>query len=71
VVAHVVKHAIAQGVDLAALPLATLQGFHPQIAGDVVDVLSLRGSVAARNVVGGTAPAQVRAQLVRHRERLA
>jgi argininosuccinate lyase len=70
VVAHAVKAALAQGVDLAELPLATLQGFHPHIARDVFEVLTLRGSLQARNVVGGTAPVQVRAQLARHRERL-
>jgi argininosuccinate lyase len=71
VVAHAVKRAIEQGVDLAELPLATLQSFHPSIAQDVYDVLSLRGSLNARNVLGGTAPAQVRAQIAAHRARLA
>jgi argininosuccinate lyase len=37
----------------------------------VFDVLSLEGSLNARNVLGGTAPAQVRAQVERHRARLA
>ena len=69
-VAHAVKHAIAQGVDLSALPLATLQSFNPSITDDVFEVLSLRGSLNARNVLGGTAPAQVRAQIARHRVRL-
>ena len=69
-VARAVKHAIAEGVDLGELPLATLQGFHPNIGADVGEVLSLRGSLAARNVVGGTAPEQVRAQVARHRLRL-
>ncbi|HEY9066824.1 MAG TPA: argininosuccinate lyase [Burkholderiaceae bacterium] len=71
VVAHAVKDAIAQGVDLAELPLATLQSFHPAIGEDVYDVLSLRGSLNARNVLGGTAPAQVRTQIAAHRARLA
>jgi len=70
VVAHAVKGAIAQGADLAQLPLATLQGFHAAIGEDVFEVLSLRGSLNARNVLGGTAPAQVRAQVARHRARL-
>ena len=69
-VAHAVKHAIAQGVDLSALPLATLQSFNAHITDDVFEVLSLRGSLNARNVLGGTAPAQVRAQIARHRVRL-
>ncbi len=71
VVAHAVKEAIAQGVDLAQLPLDALQGFHPKIDNDVYAVLSLRGSLNARNTLGGTAPAQVRAQVARHRARLA
>jgi argininosuccinate lyase len=70
VVAHAVKTAMQQGLDLAELPLATLQGFHATIGADVFEVLSLRGSMAARNLVGGTAPSQVRAQIERHRERL-
>jgi len=69
-VAHAVKVAIQQGVDLSQLPLATLQGFHPGIDADVFEVLSLRGSLNARDVLGGTAPAQVRAQIERHRLRL-
>lgn len=69
-VAHAVKLALQQGVDLSALPLATLQGLHPAIGPDVFEVLTLRGSLAARNVVGGTAPAQVLAQVARHRARL-
>ena len=69
-VAHAVKVAVAQGVDLSALPLATLQSFHPSISEDVFEVLTLHGSLNARNVAGGTAPAQVRTQIERHRVRL-
>ncbi|MBC7992502.1 MAG: argininosuccinate lyase [Rhizobacter sp.] len=69
-VAHAVKTAIAQGKDLSELPLATLQGFNAAITDDVFGVLSLHGSLNARNVLGGTAPAQVRAQIVRHKARL-
>ncbi len=69
-VAHAVKLAIAQGVDLAALPLATLQGLNAQIGDDVAEVLSLRGSLNARKVLGGTAPQQVLAQVARHQARL-
>ncbi|HEY0821841.1 MAG TPA: argininosuccinate lyase [Rhizobacter sp.] len=71
VVAHAVKTAIAQGKDLSELPLATLQGFNAAIGDDVFAVLSLAGSLNARQVLGGTAPAQVRAQIARHRARLA
>ena len=70
-VAHAVKLAIAEGKDLSELPLATLQSFHPQIGPDVQQVLTLQGSLHARNTLGGTAPAQVRLQVARHRGRLA
>jgi argininosuccinate lyase len=69
-VAHAVRSAIDQGVDLSELPLAELQGFHPRIEADVFEVLSLRGSLQARNIRGGTAPQQVRTQIARHRQRL-
>ena len=51
----------------------TLRIFAEMIGGitdDVFEVLTLRGSLNARDVLGGTAPAQVRAQITRHRERL-
>jgi len=70
-VAHAVKAATSHGVDLSELPLAVLQGFHPAIEKDVFDALSLQGSLNARNTLGGTAPAQVRTQIARHRARLA
>ena len=70
-VAHAVKAAIALGKDLSELPLATLQGFNAVITDDVFGVLSLQGSLNARNVLGGTAPVQVRSQIARHRARLA
>jgi argininosuccinate lyase len=70
-VAHAVKTAIGRGADLSALALDELRAFHPSIDADVYDVLSLRGSMAARATLGGTAPAQVLAQVARHRQRLA
>jgi argininosuccinate lyase len=66
-----VKAALAQGLDLSELSLDALQGFHASIGQDVYEVLSLRGSLEARKVLGGTAPAQVLAQVARHRARLA
>jgi argininosuccinate lyase len=69
-VAHAVKAAISHAVDLSELPLAVLQQFNPKIEKDVYALLSLRGSLNARNVLGGTAPAQVRAQIARHKARL-
>ena len=69
-VAHAVRQAVAQGKDLSELPLAELQRLHPAIGEDVFDVLTLAGSLAARDVLGGTAPERVRAQVARHRARL-
>ncbi|POZ62962.1 argininosuccinate lyase [Chromobacterium alticapitis] len=71
VVALAVRHAERQGVDLADLPLAALQGFSALIAEDVYTVLTPEGSLAQRDHVGGTAPSQVKAQIARHRGRLA
>ena len=70
VVAHAVKTAQGLGVDLSELPLATLQTFNPAVQADVFEVLSLKGSLAARNTLGGTAPQRVRAEIERHRARL-
>ncbi|MEN9887779.1 MAG: hypothetical protein RL758_2357, partial [Pseudomonadota bacterium] len=70
VVAHAVKTAMTEGRDLSELSLQTLKAFNPAIEQDVFEVLSLRGSLNARNTLGGTAPAQVRSQIERHRQRL-
>ncbi len=69
-VAHAVRAAVSQQVTLSELPLAVLQQFNPEIGMDVYDVLSLRGSLNARDILGGTAPAQVRQQIERHKARL-
>ncbi len=71
VVARAVRLAIERGVDLDALAPAELKALHPLIADDAAAVLSLDGSLDARRVRGGTAPAAVRAQIARHRDRLA
>jgi len=70
-VALAVREADREGIDLSALSLARLRAFSSLIEGDVFEVLSLEGSLAARNHVGGTAPAAVVAAIVRHQERLA
>ena len=70
VVAHAVKTAQSLGVDLSELPLATLRTFNPAVEADVFEVLSLKGSLAARNTQGGTAPERVRAEIARHLARL-
>ncbi|MBI5258038.1 MAG: argininosuccinate lyase [Burkholderiales bacterium] len=70
IVAHAVKLGLQRGIDLADLPLEELKAFHPSIEADVLPALTLRGSLEARKVRGGTAPVQVRAQIARHRSRL-
>lgn len=60
IVGKAVAHGVSTGKDLADMSLAELQRFGPLINEDVFDVLTLEGSVAARNHNGGTAPAQVR-----------
>ena len=70
VVACAVRAAEQSGRDLADLSLAELQAFSPLIADDVFAVLTLEGSLAARNHLGGTAPEQVRAAIMRARGRI-
>ena len=70
VVGKAVAHGLDTGLDLAEMDLETLQGFCSDIGEDVFTVLTLDGSLAARNHLGGTAPAQVRAAADRARERV-
>ena len=63
VVARAVREAEARQCDLAALPLDALQRFSPLIDADVFGVLTLDGSVASRDHIGGTAPSRVRAAI--------
>jgi argininosuccinate lyase len=70
-VAHAVRACEDKRCDLADLKLEELRAFSPLIEQDVFAVLSLEGSVAARDHVGGTAPAQVRAAIAWQRARLA
>ncbi len=65
-----VKRAEELGVDLPQLSLADLQAFSPLVADDVFAVLTVEGSLAARDHIGGTAPNQVRAAIQRARTRL-
>ena len=69
-VAGAVKQAMAQGRDLSELSPAELRAIHPSIDADALAVLAPRGSLDARQVQGGTAPSQARAQIERHRQRL-
>ena len=69
-VAHAVRACVDRGCDLSDLSLAELQGYSGLVGEDVFEVLTLEGSVAARDHVGGTAPAQVRAAIERVRAAL-
>jgi argininosuccinate lyase len=71
IVGKAVAFGLREGRDLADLSLEELRRFSPAIGPDVFDVLSLEGSVAARDHIGGTAPAQVRAAIARARTRRA
>ncbi len=70
IVGKAVARGIELGKDLAELSIEELQVFSDRIDGDVFEVLTLEGSVAARNHIGGTAPEQVRAAIGRARARL-
>ncbi len=71
VVALAVRHADTQKCDLSDLSLDVLRGFSDLIDNDVYEVLTPEGSLNARNHIGGTAPAQVRAQVTRWKQLLA
>ncbi len=63
-----VKMAEDAGCDLHELSLADMQSVEPQISAGVFDVLGVDNSVGSRVSYGGTAPAQVRAQIARWRK---
>ncbi len=63
VVARAVRLAEEQNCDLSDLSLETLKGFSKTIGEDVFAVLTIEGSLASRNVTGGTAPEQVLAAI--------
>ncbi|QQD22735.1 argininosuccinate lyase [Oceanospirillaceae bacterium ASx5O] len=71
IVGKSVAYGVQTGKDLSEMSLAELQQFSGEITADVFDVLTLEGSVAARNHIGGTAPEQVRAAAARARTALA
>ena len=65
-----VAYGVANNKDLSEMDINELKGFSEMINDDVFNVLSLEGSVAARNHVGGTAPEQVRKAVAEARQRL-
>jgi len=70
VVGKAVAYGVANSKDLSEMDIDELKGFSAMIDDDVFKVLSLEGSVAARNHIGGTAPEQVRKAIAEARQRL-
>jgi len=68
IVGKSVAYGLEKGKDLSECTLEELQQFGPQIEDDVYQVLTLEGSVSARDHVGGTAPEQVKAAIQRARK---
>ncbi|WP_390910986.1 argininosuccinate lyase [Pseudosulfitobacter sp. SM2401] len=66
-----VAMAESKNCDLPDLTLADMQSVHAQITAEVFDVLGVQNSVNSRMSYGGTAPAQVRAQVQRWKDQLA
>ncbi|WP_189420793.1 argininosuccinate lyase [Cellvibrio zantedeschiae] len=71
IVGKSVGYGVQTGKDLSEMSLAELQQFSTVIEQDVFAVLTLEGSVAARNHIGGTAPNQVKAAVERAKLSLA
>lgn len=71
IVGKAVRYGITHNQDLAQLSLAKLQTFSSAIDADVFAALTLEGSLAARDHIGGTAVKQVQAAIQRARARLA
>ncbi len=69
-VARAVRSCVDQACDLSDLSLDQLRVFSPLIEDDIFEVLTLEGSVAARDHIGGTAPRQVRLAIQHLREQL-
>ena len=68
VVGKAVAHGVESEKDLSEMTLEELQQFSDMISDDVFEVLTLEGSVAARDHIGGTAPNQVKKAVVTGRE---
>lgn len=69
-VAHAVRTCEQKKIDLSEMPLTELQTFSNLIEADVFQVLTLEGSLAARDHIGGTAPQQVKNAIARLRQQL-
>jgi argininosuccinate lyase len=70
IVGQAVRHGIEHEKDLSQFSLDEFKSFSDVIDQDVFEVLTLEGSVAARDHIGGTAPSQVKQAIARARKRL-
>ncbi|MEQ1526196.1 MAG: argininosuccinate lyase [Gallionella sp.] len=66
-VALAVRFSVERNCDLSDLKLEELKQFSPLVEQDIYAVLTLEGSLASRNHIGGTAPNQVGAAIARAR----
>ncbi|NMM36918.1 MAG: argininosuccinate lyase [Glaciimonas sp.] len=69
-VARAVRTCVDRGCDLTDLTLDELRTFSSLVEADIFAVLTLEGSVAARDHIGGTAPNQVKAAIANARQQL-
>lgn len=69
-VARAVRFCVEKGCDLSEMTLDQMHEFSNLIESDVMEILTLEGSVKARDHIGGTAPAQVKNAIAHMRERL-
>lgn len=66
-----VNRAVELGVELHELPSADQKELLPQLDGDLAELLSVDAVLARRDVIGGTAPTRVRAEVERWRIQIA
>ena len=70
IVGKAVAYGVEKELDLSEMSLEELRQFSDHIQEDVFDVLTLEGSVSARDHMGGTAPKQVLAAVARAKDML-
>ena len=70
VVGRIVRKLQEEGRELDSLSLEELRTFSELFDADALELLSVEGSVASRDVYGGTAPNQVREQIEEAKEEL-
>ena len=70
IVGRIVAHCQERGRELAELDIKELQGFSKLIEKDVMEVLSVEGSINSRGSAGGTATVRVEEALLRVEKKL-